>query len=122
VPSIVEIDIAVGLAAVLAIALMPLVPDSRRPQVSVGVAVLLIALPLPTAVLLQPQLPGSVAVQQSVLFAALLAFVAGAFLLRVSDDDGGGGGPPGGGDPPWWPDFEDAFRRYERSLRTPSPR
>lgn len=65
------------------------------------------------------------------LFACAAATVVVAIVLpRVAgrppddEDDGGGGGPGGPPEPPdepppWWPEFEAAFRAYERDRSRP---
>ncbi len=119
-PTLVQIDVLVAAVAVVLIALTPFMPEFRRPRWTSTLGIFLIAVPLPSAVLLQPTFRGNTTVEHVVLFVTLLCFVTGALLLRPADDGGGEGGSSD--EPPWWPEFEEAFRRYDRQVRPRGPR
>ena len=83
---------------------------------------LLIALPLPLAVVVEALAPLPPALAEVTFVVGVAAFAAGS-LLVVRDDGGDGlreGDEPE--TPPWWPDFEREFRAYARRSTRPRAR
>ena len=80
---------------------------------------LLIALPLPLAVLIEVFSSPPPVFAETAFVAGVVAFAAGALLVLSSDDgdDLRGHGDPDS--PPWWPDFEREFRAYARRSSRP---
>ena len=81
---------------------------------------LLIALPLPLAVVIEvfgPPLPPGLA--ETTFVAGVAAFAAGSLLVlrRDGGDDSRGSVDPE--TPPWWPEFEREFRSYARRSSRP---
>jgi hypothetical protein len=81
----------------------------------------LIAVPLPVAVLIHLTLLHSGRADQTLFIGGAAAFAVGAALVlgREEDDDGLSVDDP---DPSWWPEFERAFRDYSRRRPPSRPR
>jgi len=71
-----------------------------------------VLVPLPLAVALHLLLPLSIAVDEAIFVAGVVAFAAGALLVLGRDDDDGDKPPEDDADPPWWPEFERELRIY----------
>ena len=109
------VDLMLGIALVATVAFgathSPLGASSERRRM---LGWLLIAVPLPLAVVLQLLAPLPPALGETAFVAGVAAFAAGALLVLGSDD---GDDLRDGADPetpPWWPEFEREFDEYVR--------
>jgi hypothetical protein len=113
-------DLVLGAALVATILLgagrSPLGSSSQRLRV---LGWLLIALPLPLAVGVQVLAPLPPVLAEAAFVAGVAAFAAGALLVLSSDDEDDLRGSTDPENLPWWPDFERAFRDYERRSSRP---
>ena len=81
---------------------------------------LLIALPLPLAVVIEvfgPPLPPGLA--ETAFVAGVAAFATGSLLVLRRDDGDDSSGTADPETPPWWPEFEREFRSYARRSSRP---
>jgi hypothetical protein len=121
---ILVVDLVLGVLLVAAIALA-----ARRSSAGAAsserqraLGWLLIALPLPVAVVVEVLAPLRPALAEITFVVGIVAFATGS-LLVVRHGDGGGHREDGEPEtPPWWPDFEREFRAYARRSARPRAR
>ena len=80
---------------------------------------MLVAVPLPLALVLHLFVELTATVDQVAFVLGVAAFGVGAFLILPLEGEDDRGGAPHGPDPaPWWPEFEREFRAYsDRRVR-----
>jgi hypothetical protein len=113
------VTLAIGVAAVAAIALSPFYADRVRPfgSVRLGAALIVVAVGIG---LLCVATPGTSVAARSELFLCsfILMLVGAVLVLREGDDpDEHELLDRPDDEPPWWPDFEENFRSYARRGR-----
>jgi hypothetical protein len=113
------ITLAVGLAVVAAVALLPFCAGGARfsrSSAPSGLALVGAALVLavPTALWQVAILPS----RNETFLIAFFLLLAGALLLMAGGEDDGEPGEEAD-EPPWWPSFELEFASYVRSRRRP---
>jgi hypothetical protein len=117
-----DLVLGVVLVATVAIAARRSSASAASSERQRAVGWLLVALPLPLAVVLEAVAPLPPALAQLTFVAGVVAFAAGSLLVVRYD---GGDGLRDGGEsetPPWWPEFEREFRAYARSSTRPRAR
>jgi hypothetical protein len=93
--------------------------DPARLMRRCGIAVAALHTVAGASIWLAVGLPGSLLLFGPCALLSLGVSFAVAPLLRPPPSDGGDGGRPAPPpEPPWWPEFERAFRAYERRVRT----
>ena len=80
---------------------------------------LLIALPLPLAVVIEVFAPLPSPLAETTFVAGVAAFAAGSLLVLRRDDGDDSSGTADPETPPWWPEFEREFRSYARRSSRP---
>lgn len=80
---------------------------------------LLIALPLPLAVVIEAFASPPRALADAAFVAGLTAFAIGALLVLSGDEEDDRRPDADPDSPPWWPDFEREFRAYARRNSRP---
>jgi hypothetical protein len=119
---VVDLVLGVALVATVAIAARCSAAGAASSDLQRAAGWLLIALPLPLAVVVEAVAPPPPALAQITFVVAIVAFAVGS-LLVVRHDGGDGlrdGDQPE--TPPWWPDFEREFRAYARGSGRPRAR
>jgi hypothetical protein len=117
---ILVVDLVLGIALVAAVALGASRASSGRSSERQRVlGWLLIALPLPLAVVIQVFAPLPPALAETTFVAGVAAFAAGSLLVLRSDDGDDSRGTADPETPPWWPEFEREFRSYARRSSRP---
>jgi hypothetical protein len=102
---LVLIDGAIGVVLLAAIAVACVRRQPRRPAWVRATGWLLVALPLPLAVVLR--------LGQPAFLAGVVAFAVGAAIVLGTQEDGWSE-QADDDPPPWWPAFERQFREYEQ--------
>jgi hypothetical protein len=111
------------LDATLGLLLLAVIAWSSRARVQQSenaraIGALLVAVPLPSVVVLHVLGALPTATDQTLFVLALVAFAVGSILLLGSRDDDEWR-EASDDSPPWWPEFERAFRSYDRESRRP---
>jgi hypothetical protein len=117
---ILVVDLVLGVALVATVAIAAsrssIGASSERQRV---LGWLLIALPLPLAVVMEVLAPLPPLLAETTFVAGVAAFAAGSLLVLRRDGGGDSRGTPDPETPPWWPEFEREFRSYARRSSRP---
>jgi hypothetical protein len=117
---ILVVDLVLGVALVATVAVAASRSSSRTCSERQRVlGWLLIALPLPFAVVIEVFAPLPPALAETTFVAGVVAFAAGSLLVLRRDGDGDPRGNADPETPPWWPEFEREFRSYARRSSRP---
>jgi hypothetical protein len=119
---VVDLVLGVALVATVAIAARRSSASASSSERERAVGWLLIALPLPFAVVVEAVAPLPPALAEITFVVGIVAFAVGSLLVVRHD---GGEGSRDGDEPetpPWWPDFEREFRAYARRSTRPRAR
>ena len=113
------LTLALGVAAVAAIALSPLYAGRLRPFGSMRLGAAFISLALGIALVCAATPGTSVATKSKLFLCSFVLMLVGAALVVRDSDDPSEDEPRdwSDGEPPWWPEFEEGFRSYARRRR-----
>jgi 1,4-dihydroxy-2-naphthoate octaprenyltransferase len=113
------LTLALGVGAVVAIALSPLYAGRLRPLGSMRLGAAFISLSLGIALVCVATPGTSVTTKSELFLCSFVLMLVGAALVLCDSDDPSDEEPRDwtDGEPPWWPEFEAGFRSYARRRR-----